>query len=101
MRDIYNSVKNWSCETFGDETVRGPIGPLKHLKKECDEAIADPTDITEYADLLILVIDASWRAGFSLGDLRRGTLAKIEVLKTREYARVPEGEISEHNRALD
>jgi hypothetical protein len=101
MRDIYFGVKNWSVETFGDEVEKGPTGPLKHLKKECDEALADPYDITEYADLLILVMDASWRAGFSLRQLREATLNKIEVLKTREYARVPDGEISEHNRALD
>jgi hypothetical protein len=101
MRDIYYGVKNWSTETFGDETVKGPIGPLRHLKKECDEAIAAPDDITEYADLMILTIDAAWRAGFSLGELRRATLYKLEVIKKREYPRVPDGEISEHNRALD
>jgi hypothetical protein len=41
----------WSRATFGSDTERGPVGPLKHLAKEVEECLAKPSDRMEYADL--------------------------------------------------
>ncbi len=36
---LWNELSKWSQETFGSDAERGPIGPLRHLKLEADEAI--------------------------------------------------------------
>lgn len=96
MSSTFYDVIDWSCETLGSRTERGPTGPLKHLKKECDEAIADPKDILEFADLQILVWDAAWRAGFTYVELEAACITKLAMLKQRTYLKVPDGEVSEH-----
>lgn len=75
----------WSDEAFGPPSIRGPIGPLQHLKKECDEAIAKPTDIKEYADILNLALDAARRAGFTLEQLVTAAHEKVKENKTRKW----------------
>ncbi|WP_120496542.1 dATP/dGTP pyrophosphohydrolase domain-containing protein [Kiloniella sp. EL199] len=91
---LYQAHQSWSEETFGTE--KGPIGPLRHLIDEAQEAIDCPDDITEYVDCLFLVTDAARRAGFSLDDLISAGFDKLEVLKGRSYKRTPEGEPSYH-----
>jgi hypothetical protein len=51
---------NWSRETFGP----GPRteGVLDHICKEVDEVLADPYDLNEWVDLIILSFDGAWRA---------------------------------------
>ena len=93
---LFVEVTQWATETFGDRTVRGPTGPLKHLKKEAGEAIDAPTDISEYADCQILIWDAAHRAGFHHYELMEAVEEKLKVLKTRTYPKVADGEVSEH-----
>ncbi|MBF9651862.1 DUF550 domain-containing protein, partial [Streptococcus pseudopneumoniae] len=38
MLDFFERLADWSAETFGPRSHRGPIGPLKHLEKEAREA---------------------------------------------------------------
>ena len=40
----------WSQATFGTDAERGPIGPLKHLAKEVQEALEHLDDHMEYVD---------------------------------------------------
>lgn len=51
----------WSRLTFGP----GPrvAGILAHIRKELEEVEANPTDLTEWADVVILALDGAWRAG--------------------------------------
>jgi len=74
---LWEDIAGWSRKTFGSDQERGPIGPLKHLAKEANEAIAEPGSLVEYADCLIILFDATRRAGFScqeLVDAAGGTL---------------------------
>lgn len=96
---IWNFLEDWSQRTFGTDVERGPIGPLKHLKKEADEAIAHPQDIMEYADCLFLLFDATRRAGFTLQQLWDAALDKSSVLVKRTYPKPTTDEPSEHVRA--
>jgi hypothetical protein len=77
----------WSQETFGSDASRGPIGPLKHLEKEAREAQAAPDDVTEFADCLLLVLDAARRAGFDARALLAATDAKLQVNKSRVWSK--------------
>lgn len=53
--------REWSRATFGP----GPRtkGVLDHIRKELGEIEADPTDLREWVDVLILAFDGAWRAG--------------------------------------
>ena len=93
---LFSKLGRWSEATFGDNTVKGPIGPLKHLIKEAGEAIEVPKDIFEYADCQILVWDAARRAGFSHEQLMTAVDLKADILATRVYPRTADGEVSEH-----
>lgn len=98
LDDLASSLSRWSQATFGTDQERGPIGPIKHLKKECDEVLADPTNREEYADLLILVLDASRRAGIKPLELIRASIKKMELNKTRQWGKPVNDEPVEHLR---
>lgn len=88
----------WSQATFGLDSERGPIGPLKHLEKEAREAQAAPMDIEEYADILLLLFDSSRRAGFTPLQLIEAGIAKVEKCKTRVWNKPINDEPVEHIR---
>jgi len=92
---LWNELSKWSQETFGSDAERGPIGPLRHLKLEADEAIESGAP-DEYADCLILILDAARRAGFTHDTLITTTLEKLEVCKVRTYPRPPADEPAHH-----
>lgn len=77
--------RDWSHKTFGGKLRRGPVGPLKHLKLEADEAISDPTNLEEYADLMFLVLDATDRAGYGLPELMSALWFKLAKNKARKW----------------
>lgn len=83
--ELADDQSQWSQATFGTDSECGPVGPLNHLRNECDEAIAKPTDLAEYADLLILLLDASRRAGFSPLQVIEAAQEKMIINKDRKW----------------
>lgn len=81
----------WSQKTFGTDEERGPTGALEHLKLEANECIEAPDDIVEYADCLLLLLDANRRAGFGLMELVQAAYDKLQVNKERDWI-VPDGD---------
>jgi hypothetical protein len=96
LRAVYQRHRQWSDETFGTRDQKGPIGPLKHLKDECDEAMENPNDISEFVDLQFLVWDSAYRAGHDLRALTDGCEQKMPILLARKYPQVPDGMPSFH-----
>ncbi len=90
----------WSRATFGSDTERGPLGPLKHLAKEAAEAQAGPPwDLSEFVDCLFLICDSTRRAGFTYDQLLAAAWAKLEVNKARTWTKPTKGdEAVEHVR---
>ena len=82
----------WSQETFGSDAERGPIGALKHLQAEAQEAIDQPADITEYADCYLLIMDAARRAGFAFPQLIDAAVAKHRVCEGRNWPKPETGD---------
>ncbi len=96
---FWKAHSQWSQATFGSDSERGPTGPLKHLAKEVNEALANPSDISEFADLVFLSFDAARRAGFTYDELVAAAWAKLEVNKARKWAPPTKGdEAVEHVR---
>lgn len=85
MKDLWNAHAKWSNETFGDEYERGPIGPLKHLIKEANEAIQDIHNPFEYVDCLLLVLDAARRSGLTYERLLNHAFMKLEINMARKF----------------
>lgn len=79
----------WSQATFGNV---GPIGPLKHLRKEALEAIAKPQDLIEWADMQFLLWDAQRRAGITDEQITLAMIEKLAVNKQREWPEPKDGE---------
>lgn len=79
----------WSQATFGNV---GPVGPLKHLSKEALEAVAEPGDLSEWADIQFLLWDAQRRAGITDEEITQAMIEKLAVNKQREWPEPKDGE---------
>lgn len=79
----------WSQATFGNV---GPIGPLKHLRREVLEVIAKPHDLIEWADMQFLLWDAQRRAGITDEQITQAMIEKLAVNKLREWPEPKDGE---------
>lgn len=97
VRDPFRLVRQahaeWSDRQFGNV---GPVGPLKHLAKEANEAAEAPDDISEFADIIMLVWDATRRAGITDEQLAVAVAEKLERNKRRQWGTVKDGEPCHH-----
>lgn len=97
VRDPFRFVRQahaeWSDRQFGNV---GPVGPLKHLAKEANEAAEAPDDISEFADIIMLVWDATRRAGITDEQLAVAVAEKLERNKRRQWGAVKDGEPCHH-----
>lgn len=68
--DYLTRHRDWSWHSFGTPADgRGPAGPHNHIAKELKEIEADPDDLEEWIDVIILSIDGCLRAGCTLRDV--------------------------------
>lgn len=98
LEEFWNTHAQWSQDTFGSDTERGPIGPLKHLLKEAQEALDDPGDVIEIIDCLFLVFDAARRAGLTYDQVVELAFHKLEINKKRKWPKKLTDEPIEHER---
>lgn len=73
--------RQWSRRTFGPGPRTG--GVLDHIRRELREIEEHPTDLTEWADVVILALDGAWRAGWEPQDI----IDAIRAKQTRNEAR--------------
>ncbi len=71
--------REWSTRTFGPG--RRTKGVLDHIRKELAEIEADPLDLKEWVDVLILAFDGAWRAGWEPQQI-------IDAIKAKQAANV-------------
>jgi hypothetical protein len=86
----------WSAATFGP----GPrtAGVLDHITRELDEIRADPLDLGEWVDVVILALDGAWRAGHSPAEI----IAAIRAKQARNEARTwPDWRTADPDRAIE
>lgn len=96
---LQNQLGEWSDSTFG--LLRHPIAPLAHLVKELRELIDCPTDRMEYADCMMLLLDAYRMIGGSADDLVQACYEKLEINKQRKWGEPDEHGVVEHIRTED
>jgi hypothetical protein len=73
----------WSMETFGPDTHVKSI--TEHIKKELDEIEADPKDLKEWVDVIILGFDGAWRAGHTPEEIEVAIVAKQTKNEGRKW----------------
>lgn len=91
--------RQWSLNTFGP----GPRtnGVLDHISKELDEIRADPTDVGEWVDVIILAFDGAWRAGWGPQEIIDAIVAKQAKNEARtwpDWRTMSEDQAIEHDR---
>jgi len=90
---LQQEIGEWSEATFDDI---GPTPKLHHLKKEVEEVLQAPLDRVEYADCLILLLDAARKAGISADELLEVTYEKLQVNKRRLWGEPDENGVVHH-----
>lgn len=58
---LITDQKRWSLRTFGPG--KRTLGITRHIEKELMEIRANPDDLEEWVDVILLAIDGYWRAG--------------------------------------
>jgi hypothetical protein len=92
----------WSLRTFGP----GPrtLGVLDHIGKELDEIRADPTDLGEWVDVIILALDGAWRHGWEpqqIIDAIKAKQAKNEARTWPDWRTMSAHQAIEHDRSVE
>lgn len=86
----------WANATFGEG--RPPHGAIAHLGREVAELAEKPFDIWEYADCLMLLIDAASNAGINVDEIVATVWEKLAINRDRKWGEEqPDGTI-EHIR---
>ena len=83
--------QRFSNDTFGSPEVRDCIAPLTHLQDEIVELKENPNDEMEWADCMLLLLDAAWRKGHTVDDLLEFSIKKLEINKKRTWEKKPNG----------
>lgn len=91
----------WSHKTFGPGTRL--LGVLDHIRKELEEIEANPSDVEEWVDVIILAFDGAWRAGWEpqqIIDAIKAKQAKNEARTWPDWRTMSEDQAIEHTRPI-
>jgi hypothetical protein len=86
----------WSRKTFGEG--RRVHGLCTHIESELAEIKADPGDLMEWIDVVILALDGAWRAGYTAEEIVTALQKKQEINELRKYPLTAEDEPSFHEK---
>lgn len=88
--------RSFSRDTFGPGARTK--GVLDHIRKELAEIEADPQDISEWVDVIILAFDGAWRSGWEPEDIVSALVAKQSKNEGRKW---PDWRTAAPDRAIE
>ena len=91
---IAREVNGWQAVTFPRAT---PSSVVEHLRREVLELVEDPTDLSEIADVFILLIGLTYELGV---DLKQIVADKHAVNLKRQWGEPDEQGVVEHVREV-
>lgn len=95
VKHIYRQ-REFSFKTFGPGARTQGI--CDHIRKELDEVLAAPNDLSEWADLVLLALDGAWRTGYSPEQIA----GAIEGKQTKNERRVwPDWRTADPDKAIE
>jgi hypothetical protein len=86
----------FSTEKFGPGTRTK--GVINHIKKELKEIEANPLDLYEWVDIIILGFDGAWRAGYKPQEIIDAIVEKQTKNERREW---PDWKTSSADKAIE
>jgi len=87
--------KKWSTRVFGEG--KRTLGLTEHITKELEEIKAQPDDIMEWVDVMILALDGAWRSGHSPVEVCKAMLDKQSINLQRKWNEVKSENESIHH----
>ena len=100
LRAHLQRQREWSERTFGPGSRAA--GVIDHIRKELREIEADPTDLEEWIDVVILALDGAWRSGATPDQIIAQLVAKQATNEARawpDWRTQPTDRAIEHVRA--
>lgn len=88
--------RDFSRATFGPGARTK--GVVDHIRKELREIEADPADIGEWVDVIILAFDGAWRAGWEPDQIIAAIVAKQAKNEARTW---PDWRTSDPDKAIE
>lgn len=88
--------REWSERTFGPGARTA--GVIDHIRKELREIEADPLDVAEWIDVVILALDGAWRAGYSPDQIIGAIRAKQAKNEARAW---PDWRTADPDKAIE
>ena len=73
----------FSLNTFGPG--KRAAGVVDHIRKELKEIEANPSDLTEWIDVVLLACDGAWREGYSAKEIAAALAAKLAKNESRTW----------------
>ena len=92
----------FSAHTFGPGTRAAGI--VDHIRKELLEIEADPADLREWVDVVILALDGAWRSGATPQEIITAIVEKQTKNEGRtwpHWSTMPPDKAIEHDRNAD
>jgi hypothetical protein len=93
--------RRFSERTFGPG--QRTAGVLDHIRKELNEIEREPTDLTEWIDVVLLALDGAWRHGHEPQAIAAALVAKQAKNEARvwpDWRTAPAGKAIEHVKPL-
>lgn len=88
--------RDWSGKTFGPGARTE--GVVDHIRKELAEILANPDDLYEWVDVVILALDGAWRAGYQPAQIAYA----LEAKQTRNEGRTwPDWRTADPSKAIE
>src|SRR6185369_7439226 len=73
-------------------------GLLDHIRKELKEIEAEPFDLEEWVDLILLSLDGAWRSGHTPEQIVAGIVAKLAKNEGRAW---PDSRTADPDKAIE
>ena len=92
--------RSWSYQTFGPG--RQTKGLTRHIEKELEEIRANPDDLSEWVDVMMLALDGYLRHGGTVENVLRDMQSKQEENFGRRWLPATDDRTPvEHDRSFD
>ncbi len=85
--EFQEDAQVWARQTFPDQTISGKFA---HLMDELVEIVEAPDDRSEWADAVILLLDAAALAGHTAEELLDAAIEKMVINRKRNWGEADE-----------
>ena len=96
MDKLQKALYEWASNQFKGQSISGKFS---HLRKEINELEEDQTDVMEYADCYMLLMDIASNNNILLSDIHAAAKRKLEINKKRKWGKQNKDGSIEHVRA--